>query len=179
MVTGWTTVGSSVQHSAFLGAKSNITLVGSGIRLTGATLIDDIALLIDSWPRIDSLGGIAATGSYEFDAALDLATVATRRFEADIAATSFDDGFKLDAIETLMDDWGPLDGDAVNDCDVTLYASVTNDNPAGSPAWGAWTPFFVADFSCRAARFKLEFASGNPQHNIEVTTLRVDVKEPA
>ena len=179
MVTGWTTVGSSIQHSAFTGAKTNITLDGSGIRLTGTTLIDAIAENIDTWGVIDTLGGIAAAGSYDFDAALDLATVATRRFEADIAATSFDIGNPIDGITELIDDWGPFDGDAVNDCDVTLFASLTDDNPSGSPTWGAWQPFFVADFTCRAARFKLDFISGNPEHNIEVTTLRVDAKEPA
>lgn len=179
MVTGWTTVGSSIQHPAFTGAKSNIVLVGSAIRLSSSTLIDDEATPIDSWPFIDTLGGIAATGSYSFNAALDLATVKTRRFEADIAATSFEGGNLIDGIMIAIDDWGMMDGDAVNDCDVTLYASLTDDDPAGSPAWGPWQPFFVADFTGRAARFKLDFASGNPEHNIEVSTLRVDAKEPA
>jgi hypothetical protein len=105
--------------------------------------------------------------------------VATRRVEADIKALSFDSGVLFDSLPGLFDDGGDdFDGEAVNGCDVTLYYSATNDNPAGSPVWGPWTPFFVADVTCRAIRFRLDFLSDNAAHNINVSTLRVDVKNP-
>ena len=54
------------------------------------TSIDSMVTSIDSWTYLDALGGISATGSYAFDSYVDLVTVATRRFEADIAATRAD-----------------------------------------------------------------------------------------
>ena len=179
MVTGWTTVGSSVQHSAFAGSKAGTQKVGSVLQLDVATLWDSLPGNIDTWGPVDSLGGVQASGTYDFDAALDLGTVATRRFEADISAVSFDSGDYIDARTNNIDDWSDFDGATVNDCDATLFVSTTDDNPAGSPTWGAWSPFLVSDFTCRAARFQLLLESGAVTHNISVSTLRVDAKVPA
>ena len=60
-----------------------------------------------------------------------------------------------------------------------LLAGLSDDDPAGSPTWSAWMPFFVADFTCRAAKFKLDLASGSATHNIAVSTLAIDIKVPA
>lgn len=181
MVTGFTTVATSTQHTAFAGVKTNVALdtTLAGIKLDGTTLIDSMVTNIDAWPFVDSLGGVSGTGSYAFDATMDLTTVATRRFEADIKALSYDTGDLIDARLDNIDDWDSFDGAVINDCDVTLYARTTDDNPAGSPTWGAWTPFFVADFTCRALQFKLDMASGNSTHNILVTELAVAAKIPA
>lgn len=177
MVTGFTTVASSVQDSTFTGAKSNVAVMDGSLRLAGLATISSMATPVSEWGKISSLGGISATGSYTFDAVLDLTTVATRRFEADIAVTSFDTGDTISQ-RGLVSGWGSVAGQVINDCDATLYASTTDDDPSGAPTWGAWTPFFVSDFTCRAARLKLDLASGQPTHNIRVGTLRVDVKEP-
>jgi hypothetical protein len=181
MVTGFSTVGTVTEHTAFAGAKTNVAFDAGygGIKLDGVTTIDSMVTSIDSWPFIDSLGGISATGSYAFAGTLDLSTVATRRFEADIQALSFDTGDTIDNRLDNIDTWDSIDGAAVNSCDVTLYGRFTDDNPAGSPVWGPWTPFFVADFTARAAQFKLDFVSANAQHNIVVTQLAVAAKIPA
>lgn len=176
MITGFTTVATSTQHSAFTGSKTNVALVGSSIQLDSATLIDDMATSIDDWPFLDSLGGVSATGSYAFDTYLDMTTSATRRFEADIRVAQFDTGDLIDSRTDDIDDWDDIDGSTVNDCDVTLYAAITDDNPAGSPTWGPWVPFLVTDFTCRAAKFKLDFISAQATHNISVDQLKVDVK---
>jgi len=55
-------------------------------------------------------------------------------------------------------------------------AVTSTDDPAGAPTWSGWAPFHVADFNCRAAKFKLEFESATPTHNIAVSTLAVVVK---
>jgi hypothetical protein len=181
MVTGFTTVGSLTEHTAFAGSKTNVAYDASfgGIKLDGTTTIDSMVTSVDSWPFLDALGGISATGSYAFTSTLDLTTVATRRLEADIKALSFDSGDTIDNRLDNIDTWNSIDGSVINDCDVTLYARTTDDNPAGSPTWGAWTPFFVADFTARALQFKLDFASGNAQHNIVITELAVHAKIPA
>jgi hypothetical protein len=154
-------------------------VVSSALQLDAGSLIDSMAALIDTWDYIDSIGGIMANGSYAFSAVVDMTTVATRRFEADVAATSFDAIDLIDSKGAPIDEWSPIDGVAINDCDATLYAAITNDDPAGSPTWSAWMPFFVADFTCRAAKFKLDLVAGNTTHNISVSTLAVDIKVPA
>lgn len=180
-VTGWTTVGNTTQGPAFTGAKTNTLATSSILELMSATMIDGVLTNIDSWALIDDLGNdnIYSSGSYDFDTYLDLSTVATRRIEADIAAQAFDTGAVVDLRIDLIDDWNDIDGSAVNDTDATLYYAATNDNPAASPTWGAWTPFFVADVTCRALKFRLDLVSGTPTHNIQISTLRVDAKVPA
>lgn len=178
MVTGFTTLATSTQHAAFTGAKTNVALDGTVIKLDSATLIDAMATSIDDWPYIDAIGGVSGTGSYAFTTYLDMATVATRRFESDITALSYDTGDTIDQRLDAIDSWGLFDGGVIDDCDVLLYAATTNDDPAGAPTWGDWTPFFVADFTCRAAKLKLDFVSGSSTHNIQVSALAVDVKVP-
>ena len=134
--------------------------------------------VVSTWPKISALGGLAASGSYEFDAAVDLGTVATRRYEADIAAVSFDTG-DLISFRDLVTTWSSVSGAVIDDCDATLYIATTDDDPAGSPTWSDWVPFFVADFTARAAKFKIDLASGSATHNIAISTLAIDIKEPA
>lgn len=177
MVTGFTTVASSVQHAAFAGTKTNTAVLDGLLRLAGTATIGSMATPVSQWGKISSLGGISGSGSYEFDSYLDLSSVATRRFEADIDALSFNTGDTI-GLRGLVSEWDSVVGASVNDCDATLYVSTTNDDPAASPTWGAYTPFFVGDFTCRAARFRLDLASGQPTNNIGVSALRVDVKTP-
>lgn len=159
MVTGFTTADSVTEHSSFSGSMSNVVYDGGlvGIQLDTGDL----------------------TGSYTFSNTLDATTVATRRFESAITALSYDQGVNIDSITEDIDTWGPIDGTDVNDCDVTLYGRFTDDDPAGTPTWGAWVPFFVADFTCRAAQFRLDFVRESLNHNIVVTELSVAAKDPA
>lgn len=160
LVTGFTTAGSVTEHTAFSGSKTDVVYDGGlgGIKLdTGDAL-----------------------GTYTFNSTLDLTTVATRRFESSLEALSYDEGVLFDSTPGDFDDAsGTFDGTEINDCDVTLYGRFTDDNPAGSPTWGPWVPFFVADFTCRAAQFKAELTRVNTNHNIVVTELSVAAKIPA
>ena len=178
LVTGFTTVATSTQHPAFAGAKTNTAVVSGGLQLDGTLLFDSAAGLFDATSgSFDVQGGLSPTGSYAFDTYTDLATVATRRLEASIKVYSFDTANLFDDRTGLFDAGGTdFDGTAINDCDATLYYSTTDTDPAGAPVWGPWTPFFVADVSCRAVRFKLDFLSANTTHNIACTTLAVHIK---
>ena len=149
------------------------------LQLSGDTLIDDVADLIDAWGYLDSLGGLAAAGEYAFTSTLDLSTVAVRRFEVDLAVSAFDADDLVDSRLTSIDSWSAVDGDEINSCDATVLARTTPDDPGGSPTWSAWTPFMVADFNCRAAQFKLQLTSSFETHNILCEQLRVAVKVPA
>jgi len=179
LVTGWTIEATATEHAAFSGTKTRVAVVGGALQLDAAELIDDITDLIDDWASIDSLGGLESTGSYAFAATMDLTTVATRNFIFGITSLAFDAGDLIDSRTTEIDYWDSMDGDTINDCDVTPWIRVTSDDPAASPTWGEWTPAFVGDFSCRAAQFRLDFASGNRSHNISVSALTVRARLPA
>lgn len=174
LVTGWSTVGTSTQHPSFTGAKSSVYFdaVTSSIRLSGSTLWDDFGLLDDEG-YIDTAGGVALIGTYNFDATLDLGSVASRRFHAYVESLAYDTGDTI-AQRGLVSTWPSVAGGVINDCDVTVLARVSEDDIV----YGPWTPFMVADFYCRYAQFKAELASGVNTHNIQVSALSVSVKEP-
>lgn len=177
MVTGFTTVTTTTQDTTYTGSKTNTVATDNILKLDSTTLIDDMGA-IDDVGYIDAIGGISATGTYLFDTYVDCTTVLVRRAEADLKVLSFDTDDLIDSRTALIDEWDAIDGAEINTCDVTLYARTTNDNPAGSPTWGAWTEFMVADFNCRAFQFKALLTSSFPTHNIQVETLRVAVKVP-
>lgn len=174
MVTGLSTLATITESTGFAGSKTNVEVDGVTLKLSNNGDIDAEADF-DAIPDIDALGDLYSTGTYLFANVYDGTTKAVRRFEADIAVTASDEA-------NTVDDWpdfdavADVDGATVNDCDVTLFAAITDDDPAGSPTWSSWTQFHVADFNCRAAKFKLEFSSGTPTHNIAVGTLAVAVK---
>lgn len=180
LVTGFSTVGTLTEHAAFTGAKTNVALVGAGIQLDTAGLFDaGIGLFDAATGTFDSYGGLATNGSYAFSTYLDLATSATRRFDSSIQVTQFDAGNFFDTSTGLFDDApGLFDGALVDDCDATLYIRTTDNNPAGAPVWGAWAPFFVGDFTCRGAQFRLDMVSAAVNHNISITALTVSAKVP-
>ena len=138
MITGFTTVGTSTQAATFTGVKTNVSLVGSVLQLTDPA--------------------VSLTGEYLFSTYMDLTTIATRRFEADITVYSFTITDLIDSRATLIDSWDMFDGATINGADVTLYAATTQTDPSVSPVWSAWTPFIVSDFTCRAIKFKLVFS---------------------
>ena len=178
LVNGYTTVATLTESPTFAGTKSNVAVVSSAIQLDSVSTIDSMAALMDSWPFIDSLGGISGSGTYSFTTYMDHATVGTRRLEADVRASAFDTGDLIDSRTSLIDDWDSIDGNVVNDANAILSYSLTNDDPAGSPSWGPWVPFLVADVTCRAERYKLDLVSASPTHNISIDLLKVDAKTP-
>lgn len=178
-VTGWTTKATVTESPTFPGTKTSVEVSAGALQLTAGLAWDSVSGLMDTWTDVDGGGGVAASGSYAFSAALDCTTVATRRFQATLTATRSDTGDKIDARLEEIDAWGLFDGSVVDDCDATLYIAITNDNPAGSPTWGDWAPFVVGDFTCRAAKFRLDLASGATTHNIAVSALAVTAYDPA
>jgi len=174
---GWTTVATLTENPTFSGTRTDVARVSSSLQLDSATPVDSMTDLVDLWDSIDSIGGIEPFGSYAFSATMDLTTVSVRNFTVDLTATAFDTGDLVDSRTTEIDYWDSTDGATINDCTVTPYIRVTPDNPSGSPTWGPWTPFWVADFNCRAAQFRLDFQSGNRSHNIAVSALAVRARE--
>jgi hypothetical protein len=176
MVTGWTTVGTVTFDPAFAGSLTNLGVIDNTLRLVSAELFD-AAEDIDSSEDIDG-GAIAASGEADFTSVLDLTTVAVRRVQVAITAQAFDVADYIDGADD-MDSNEDIDGSAINDCDATIYCATTPDDPAGSPVWSAWQPFFVADFEARALKFRIGMTSGLPSHTLAVSALSVSAKVPA
>jgi hypothetical protein len=170
LVTGWTTVATSTQHTAFSGAKTDVVAVDGILKLDSEQLFDS-AEMFDSSESFD--GTAVLTGEYAFAATLDLGSVASRRFHAILKTFAYDVLDQFDA-EEMFDSADSFDSSTINDCDVTVLASVSDDDIT----YGPWTPFMVADFSCRYANLKARLESGQRAHNIQVSELSVAVKTP-
>ena len=174
LLTGWTTVATTSQDPAFTGSKTNVAFDNNAVKLGGTTLWDDLPLM-DTWDDLDTLGGLSATGTYLFDATVDLGSVASRRFHLTMRALSVSISDTVDTRYELIDSWQSIDGDVINGTNATVFASVSDDDVVYSD----WAPFMVADFNCRYAKFKLVLESNDQNQNIEVSQLRVAVKIPA
>jgi len=156
MTTGFTAVATSTQAPGFTGTKTNVSVAGSVLRLT------------DPEANLE--------GEYEFDNYVDMGTVKTRRVEGDVQVINYVAN-DLIGFRGNVDTWDSIDGGIVNDCDATVYVATTNDDPAGSPVYGEWTPFFVADLTCRGMKFKIKLERGSTTNNLDVSVLTVHVKE--
>ncbi len=174
LVTGWTTTLTSTQSTAFAGAKTGVVAVDGILKLDSVTMWDSLAGMVDDLAYVDSLGGVQTSGEYLFDATLDMTTKAARRFIVTLQTLSFD-AADLIGQRGLVSTWPSVGGGALNDCDVTLYAQVSDDDVT----YGPWTPFMVADFNCRYAKLKAVLSSGLSPHNIQVSQMVVTVKTPA
>jgi predicted phage tail protein len=177
MVTGFNTIETITESPSFLGSKSNTASFNGILQLSSTETIGSTPGNISTWQKLSSLGGISPSGTYEFNDYVDLTTVATRRLEADISARAFDTEDFI-SYRGLVSGWGSISGMTINDCDATLYISTTDDDPTGAPNWTEYTPFFVGDFTCRAARFKLDLISQTITHNIKISQLAVAFKVP-
>lgn len=173
IITGFTTVTTVTEHPAFAGAKTHTYAESGLLQLTGNTLWDDLGML-DSVGFIDTGGGVASSGTYNFTSTLDLGSVASRRFHVGVKAFSYDTGDTISQ-RGLVSTWQSIAGGVINDCDATVYARVSDDNIT----FGPWTPFMVADFKCRYAQFFAELSSKTQTHNIQLSELDVTVKIPA
>ena len=57
-----------------------------------------------------------------------------------------------------------------------VLARATDDDPAGTPTWGAWTPIGISRLSGRAFEFKADLSTKNAAENVTVKELGVSVK---
>ena len=170
-------VETSTQNPTFSGTKTNMFADGTVLKMEADTLIDSVTDLMDDWELLDAIGGTDTSGSYEFDTYTDLGAVYTSRVTADLAFTAFTIGDFIDDRTTLMDDWTDFEN-APSDVTLGLFVATTNDDPSGSPTWGAWTKFTVADYSARAFKFKVDATVGSQDQQINITTLTATVDMP-
>jgi hypothetical protein len=166
------------ESPAFAGGKTNVAYdpARDGLKLTPESLVSD-------WPLISTMGylsaegGIHATGEYLFAQDLDLGTVQTSRLSAVLDVLAFDAN-DLISQRGSISSWSLISGGNITDVGMDLFVRTTNDDPAGTPVWSAWQPFFVGDWTARAFEFKADLYSEDPTHNILVRDLAVTVDMP-
>jgi predicted phage tail protein len=149
-----------------------------GIKLGSAILIDDMTDLIDTWELIDSIGGIAPSGFYQKSGFTDLGSVLTSRLSARLTTVGYDEFDTIDLRNTSIDEWLSIDGNVISDVGAQVYVSTTDDNPAGTPTWSEYKPFYVGDWRARAFRFRVVLTSQVEYHNILVTGFGVTIDMP-
>lgn len=176
LVTGYNTTDTITEHPTFAGTKTNLASVDNVLKLVGAVNIDDKLDNIDDWSEIDTIGGLVPLGTYLFNSGMDFGSVVQRKVDVNIQTLSYDSADTVDMWDDF-DSVDSIDGGVINSTDATLYYRATNDNPSGSPTWGDWTQFIVADVNCMALQFKLELTSGFPTHQIEVSSLTARARE--
>ncbi len=158
-LTGFNTVATITEHTAFSGTKTNLEVVSNKLKLTDPT--------------------VNKTGIYDFNTVDDRTSAATRRYESDVKSLAYVADDLIDSRLTNIDTWANFDGDQVNGCGANLEISTTNDDPGSSPSWGVWIPLTVGEFNCRATRFRLKMSCEDDTTNIEISELVVHVKEAA
>lgn len=153
LVTGWTTVTTSTQHSSFSGTKTRCEVSGSNLIMSGAYL----------------------DANYAYAATIDCGSIAVRRYHSHIKANAY---LATDLIDARgnVDTWTSVDGSTeVNGCDAWQEIRVSDDNST----WSAWQPFTVGDFSGRYAQVRLQMTRDSDVYNIEISELSTAAKIPA
>ena len=138
--------------------------------LDGDTLIDSIpdfdAILV-----MDYTGNIFPFGTYYFANQLDFG----RAYAVDLQRYFVTHGFfPSDLIDSKIEDidiWADFDGNLADTVNAKLLLRATNDDPAGTPTWGAWQEFVNGTFNGRGFEFKAELYSGNQSQNIIISEL--------
>ena len=182
-IKGLNAVATSTQHPAFSGTKTGVVVVDNKLKLKSSINFDDFTGNFDDAPGLfDGAGGnTGTTGTYEFDNHVDLGQVFTSRVTADVKVAREDYVVLFDSREGLFDDAvGTFDGDvqAFDDTNVELQVAVTNDDPAGSPTYTDFAPFFVGDYKARAFKFRAILTSTDEQASPTVSYLSVRIDMP-
>jgi hypothetical protein len=125
-------------------------------------------------------GDVLSSGYYYFtDQEYDLGQVYSSRITASYACNSFSSTTLFDGTAGNFDSGsGLFDGTDISDTNASLEISKTTGDPAASPIWTDWAPFFVGDYSARAVRFRLALASSSVTHNIRVDELSAIIDMP-
>lgn len=166
------------EHPLFVGAHSGTAGVDGVLKLGGGTLIDDWADF-DAVADVDAEGGLLSAGTYDFASGMDFGSVVRRRITASITALVSN---ALDAIDDrsgLIDDWEDFDGVETGSADAQVWMRQTDDDPGGSPTWGAWHRLDSMEVEARGLDFQARLSSADPAYNILISQLTVDADEVA
>lgn len=171
------------EHPNFVGQKTNVVALENLLLLDTSVNFDSQTGNFDDLPGLFDGGGgnIESSGEYEFEDYFDLTAVYTSRVTASIESTRIDYVNTFDSATGNFDErQGLFDGDesTFDDVSVGFYVATTNDDPAGTPTWSEWRPFFVGDYTARAFKFKVILTTEDTQATPAVSLLSVSIDMP-
>jgi hypothetical protein len=171
----YTNLGTISEGTSFPGTKSNCGVSAGRLMLSGSAAFDDITDL-DAVTDLDTEGGIASQGTYNFNSGFDGTTVRKMRLTASVGASVVNTLDTIDLRGANIDDWENFDGTTTGAAGVKIEMRTTDNDPAGTGAtWSAWHRFFVCDVQCRGVQFRAIPFSEDPAYNISIGTLAVSV----
>ena len=141
-------------------------------------------VVVSNSVEIDDTSASSPAGEYFFSTYIDTGSSRNARITGyRTFERRYDDGTLLwDAIPQNWDTWPDVfdtwTDEAANfgDVNVEVFVSATDDDPAGTPTWGAWQAANGNYLTGRAFRFKAVLTSSNQYYTPAVLTLSADVE---
>lgn len=124
-----------------------------------------------------TLADVAAEGLYTFPLGMDLGAPRRIRLRSEIEAAALSLSGTVDERLAPIDSWLDVDDTDGAEIDVIVEARVTDDDPAGSPAWSPWSRLDASEDEIRAAEFRARLTSASPDYNLLLTRLRIHAEE--
>jgi hypothetical protein len=125
----------------------------------------------DALGTVDAVGGVLASGEYEFGSTLDLGGIFDLNMTRHFVTRPFLPGLLWDDKPGDIDIWPEIDENNLDAVNALLYVRTTEDDPAGTPTWGAWREFSNAITRGRGFQFKTIATSSDPAQNIIIDEL--------
>jgi hypothetical protein len=149
-----------------------------GLILNSGQLVDDMAVdgNWDALVSLDSVGGVAPVGEYEFGDYWDMGSVFDVNMRRRFVTRPLLPGELWDDNTLFIDSWPEIDEDNLDAVNAELYVRATVDDPAGAPSWGDWNQFANAIVRGRGFQFKTIATSFNPSINIVIDELGVEME---
>lgn len=166
------------ESPTFPGVKTGCIVGAEGLELDTASTVDQMMTPIDTWPSIDSNGGLIGLATYDFANTLDLGAVYPTRLTALIQTFAFDANSVIDARLDLIDAWLDIDGAKADNANASIYMRTTADNTSGAPTWTEWKPFFVGEYSARGFQFQARLTTADVTNNVAIQALTVTADMP-
>ena len=181
-IKGYNAVTSTTQSPNFNGTKTNCSVNSEGnLVLNTSTLFDSATGNFDDAEGLfdGGAGTIVTSGTYEFDAVIDLTAVYTSRIVPSLTVTRVDYVNLFDSASGNFDDrTGTFDGDvqAFDDTNVEIQIATTEDNPSsGSPTFTAFRKLIAGDYKGRGLKFKAILTTTDTQASPVISALSVAI----
>ena len=120
---------------------------------------------------------ISAEGSFTFPAGVDFGSLRRVRLRSEIDVAALNLGALIDDRLALIDLWLDVDDTDGAEIDVIVEARVTDDDPAGTPVWSAWSRLDATEDELRAVELRARLTSASPDYNLLLTRLRIHAEE--
>lgn len=164
------------QEPGFSGGKTGVTLGAGGLQLDSSSPVDlwaDFDAVLD----FDAEGGILPTGTYDFSAIIDLASIKLVRLRSVIDLSILEIGTTIEDRLGDIDTWASFDGADGGEVDVVVEIRTTPDDPAGSPVWGAWGRVDSTEVRARGIQARAMLTTKDAAYSPMVTKLQLIAEE--